>query len=70
VRLARAAGGPEVGLGWLLNRAKDVRGQVGGGFAASLSLIAVPSTGRVSVAMTSRVVPIEPVNARLARPIA
>jgi CubicO group peptidase (beta-lactamase class C family) len=25
------AGGPEVGLGWLLNRPKDVSGQVGGG---------------------------------------
>ena len=64
------AGGPEVGLGWLLNRPRDVSGQVGGGPAASSSLIVVPSTGRVSVAMTSRMVPIEPVNARLARIIA
>jgi CubicO group peptidase (beta-lactamase class C family) len=67
---AQRAGGPEVGLGWLLNRPKDVSGQVGGGPAASSSLIVVPSTGRVSVAMTSRMVPIEPVNARLVKPIA
>jgi hypothetical protein len=64
------AGGPAVGLGWLLNRPKDVSGQVGGGPAASSSLIVVPGTGRVSVVMTSRMVPIEPVNARLVRPIA
>jgi hypothetical protein len=43
---------------------------VGGGPAASSSLIVVPGTGRVSVVMTSRMVPIEPVNARLVRPIA
>ncbi|HEY3981975.1 MAG TPA: serine hydrolase domain-containing protein [Streptosporangiaceae bacterium] len=60
-------GGPEAGLGWLLNRAKDASGQVGGGPASSSSLIVAPSTGRVSVTMTSRMVPIEPVNARLAR---
>jgi CubicO group peptidase (beta-lactamase class C family) len=64
------ADGPEVGLGWLLNRPKDVSGQAGGGPAAASSLIVVPSSGRVSVTMTNRMVPIEPVNARLVRPAA
>jgi CubicO group peptidase (beta-lactamase class C family) len=67
---AQRAGGPEVGLGWLLNRPKDVSGQAGGGPAAASSLIVVPSSGRVSVTMTNRMVPIEPVNARLVRQVA
>jgi CubicO group peptidase (beta-lactamase class C family) len=64
------SGGPEAGLGWLLNRPKDVGGQVGSGPAAASSLIIVLSSGQVSVTMTNRLVPIEPVNARLVRPIA
>jgi CubicO group peptidase (beta-lactamase class C family) len=62
-------GGPEVGLGWLLNRPGDVSGQFSAGPASASSLIIVLSTGQVSVAMTNRRVPIEPVNARLVRPV-
>lgn len=61
--------GAEVGLGWLLNWPKDVCGHTGGGPAAASSLIVTQSSGQVGVAMTSRLVPIEPVTARLIRPI-
>jgi hypothetical protein len=67
---AQREGGPEIGLGWLLNRPRDASGQAGLGPAAAASLIVAPGSGRVSVAMTSRLVPIEPVNARLVRPVA
>ena len=63
------AGAAHVGLGWLINPAKDVSGHTGGGPGAASSLIVTLSSGQVGVAMTNRLVPIEPVTARLVRPI-
>lgn len=62
--------GAEIGLGWLLQHPKDAVGHAGSGPGSSASLIVRPSTGRTSVVFTNRLVPIEPVNARLIRPIA
>jgi CubicO group peptidase (beta-lactamase class C family) len=59
------APGPAVGLGWLIQEPKDAVGHAGSGPGASASLIIRPSTGRVSVVFTNRLVPVEPVNARL-----
>ena len=62
--------GAQMGLGWLLNEPKDVGGHAGGGPGAAASLIIRLSTGQPSVALANRLVPIEPVNARLVRPVA
>ena len=67
---ARDSTGAQIGLGWLLNQPKDVCGHAGGGRGAASSLIVQLSSGQPSVAMTNRLVPIEPVNVRLIRPIA
>lgn len=64
------AGGARAGLGWMLNPDKDVAGHPAVGPGAAASLIVRASTGAVGVALTNRSVPIEPVNARLMRPIA
>ena len=66
---ARDPAGAQIGLGWLLNQPKDVCGHAGGGRSGATSLIIRVSSGEVSVAMTNRLVPIEPVNARLVRPL-
>ena len=65
----RGAPGTQMGLGWLLHQGKDLAGHAGGGLGAATSLILQLGSGRASVAMTNRHVPIEPVNARLLRPI-
>ena len=57
--------GAERGLGWLLRRPMDVAGHNGGGPGSSASLITRLSTGRTVVVLTSRLVPVEPVNVRL-----
>jgi CubicO group peptidase (beta-lactamase class C family) len=57
----------EIGLGWLLRRPLDVAGHAGGGPGSSASLITRPGTGRTSVVLTNRLVPVEPANARLLR---
>lgn len=62
--------GAKAGFGWLVNPAKGVAGHPGAGPGAAASLIVRPGDGQVSVALTNRLVPIEPVNARLVRPIA
>lgn len=67
---AQRAPGASVGLGWLINSSKDVYGHPGGGPGAATSLIARCDSGVVTVACTNRLVPIEPVNARLVRPVA
>ena len=67
-QVARDSTGAQMGLGWLLNEPKDVCGHAGGGPGAASSLIIRRSTGQPSVALANRLVPIEPVNARLARP--
>ena len=67
---ARDPSGAQIGLGWLLNEPKDVCGHAGGGEGAASSLIIQLSTGQICVALTNRLVPIEPINVRLLRPIA
>jgi CubicO group peptidase (beta-lactamase class C family) len=62
-------GAAQMGLGWLVNPAKDVGGHTGGGPGAAASLIVRLSSGQVGLAMANRLVPIEPINARLIRPI-
>ena len=66
----RDSTGARMGLGWLLNEPKDVGGHAGSGPGAAASLIVRLSTGQPSVALANRLVPIEPVNARLVRPVA
>jgi len=61
--------GAQIGLGWLLHRPKDLCGHAGGGPGAAASLLCRLSDGQTTVALASRLVPIEPVNARLARPV-
>jgi CubicO group peptidase (beta-lactamase class C family) len=61
--------GAQMGLGWLLHRPKDLCGHAGGGPGAASSLLSRLSDGQTTVALASRLVPIEPVNVRLARPI-
>jgi CubicO group peptidase (beta-lactamase class C family) len=61
--------GAQMGLGWLLHRPKDLCGHAGGGPGAAASLLSRLSDGQTTVALASRLVPIEPVNARLARPV-
>jgi CubicO group peptidase (beta-lactamase class C family) len=68
-QVRRQEPGAAMGLGWVLNEAKDVAGHPGGGPGAAASLIMRPGTGQATVALTNRLVPVEPVNARLARPI-
>jgi CubicO group peptidase (beta-lactamase class C family) len=57
----------EIGLGWLLQRSFHVAGHNGGGPGSAASLITLPDTGRTSVVLTNRLVPIESVNASLLR---
>lgn len=57
----------EIGLGWLLRRPMDAAGHAGAGPGSSASLITRPGTGRTSVVLTNRLVPVEPTNARLLR---
>jgi CubicO group peptidase (beta-lactamase class C family) len=66
----RDSTGARMGLGWLLNEPKGVGGHAGGGPGAAASLIIRLGTGQPSVALANRLVPIEPVNARLIRPVA
>jgi len=61
--------GAQMGLGWLLHQPKDLCGHAGGGPGAASSLLGRLSDGRISVALANRLVPIEPVNARLVRPV-
>lgn len=62
-----AAGGGQMGLGWMLHRDNGRAGHagIGPGFAASLFIHL--SSGLATVALTNRQVPIEPLNARLIR---
>ncbi|GIH18535.1 serine hydrolase domain-containing protein [Rugosimonospora africana] len=62
--------GASVGLGWLVNGTKNRYGHPGAGPGAAASLIVLPETGAATAACTNRLVPVEPVNARLARPAA
>ena len=62
-------GAAKLGLGWLVNPGADLYGHSGAGPGAGASLLIGLSTGEVTVTATNRQVPIEPVNARLRRPI-
>jgi CubicO group peptidase (beta-lactamase class C family) len=64
----RESSGAQIGLGWLLHDAQDLCGHAGGGQAGASSLLIRMSTGQTSVALTNRMIPLEPVNLRLLRP--
>jgi len=66
---AHDAQGADIGLGWLVSTSKDIYGHPGAGPGAAISLMIRPGTGTVTVVLTNRRVPVEPVNARLIRPI-
>ncbi|HEY4456253.1 MAG TPA: serine hydrolase [Pseudonocardiaceae bacterium] len=65
---AQRAAGADVGLGWLCNTSAGVYGHAGAGQGVATSLIVRADSGAVTVALTNRLVPVEPVNARLNRP--
>ncbi len=65
----RDPAGAQIGLGWLLHQPKDLCGHAGGGPGAASSLVSRLSDGQTTVALANRLVPIEPVNARLVRPV-
>ncbi len=67
---AQRAQGAEIGLAWLVSPAKDIYGHAGVGPGAAVSLMIRSGSGVVTVACTNRQLPLEPVNARLIRPIA
>ena len=58
-----------MGLGWLINQSRDLCGHNGGGPGTAVSLIVRQSTGQVSVALTNRRLPVEPLNGRLIVPL-
>lgn len=66
---AQQAEGAKVGLGWLCNPAAGVYGHPGAGRGAASSLIVRADSGAVTVALTNRLVPVEPVNAALSRAV-
>jgi CubicO group peptidase (beta-lactamase class C family) len=55
----------EIGLGWLLRRPLDAAGHNGAAPGSAASLITRPSTGRTSVVLANRSVPLESVTAGL-----
>jgi CubicO group peptidase (beta-lactamase class C family) len=57
----------QAGLGWHVNQARGVYGHAGGGQGGASSLIVSADGTRVHVALTNRLIPIEPVNARVLR---
>ncbi len=65
----RDPAGAQIGLGWLLHQPKDLCGHAGGGPGAASSLLRRLSDGQITVALANRLVPIEPVNARLVPPV-
>jgi CubicO group peptidase (beta-lactamase class C family) len=60
----------QIGLGWMLNRDKDVASHPGILPYGSASLMIHVSSGQACVALTNRQVPIEPVGARVIRALA
>jgi CubicO group peptidase (beta-lactamase class C family) len=63
-QVTRPGTGVSIGLGWVVNQARGVTGHAGGGRGGSSSLIVAAAGERVHVALTNRLIPIEPVNAR------
>jgi CubicO group peptidase (beta-lactamase class C family) len=64
---ARPDSGVQVGFGWHINQGRRVAGHAGGGEGGASSLIVSDDGARVHVALTNRLIPIEPVNARVLR---
>jgi len=60
---------PSVGLGWFVNESLGTAGSAGAGRGGSASLVIRLQTGQVHVAMTNRLIPIEPVNGRVIRAV-
>jgi CubicO group peptidase (beta-lactamase class C family) len=58
-----------VGLGWFINESLGLAGSPGAHRGGSASLVMRLETGQVHAAMTSRHIPIEPVNGRVIRAI-
>jgi CubicO group peptidase (beta-lactamase class C family) len=61
----REVRGAHIGLGWLIHESQGICGHAGGGLSGASSLLVRMGTGQVSVALVNRMVPAEPVNARL-----
>ena len=57
----------QIGLGWMLDRDKDLARHQGGSPGVSVSLIIHAGSGQACAALTNRQVPIEPVCARVIR---
>jgi CubicO group peptidase (beta-lactamase class C family) len=66
---ARRESATAVGLGWFINEPLGVAGSPGAHRGGSASLVMRLETGQVYVAMTNRLIPIEPVNGRVIRAI-
>ncbi|HEY6501133.1 MAG TPA: serine hydrolase, partial [Streptosporangiaceae bacterium] len=64
-QVTRPGTGVSIGLGWVVNQTRGVTGHAGGGRGGSSSLIVAADGERVHVALTNRLIPIEPVNARV-----
>jgi CubicO group peptidase (beta-lactamase class C family) len=58
------------GFGWVINESIGVAGHAGSGNGGSSSLVMELDSNKVHVAMTSRRIPIEPVNGRVIRAMA
>jgi CubicO group peptidase (beta-lactamase class C family) len=58
------------GFGWMINESMGVAGVAGSGPAGSASLVMELDNNRVHVAMTSRRIPVEPVNGQVIRAMA
>jgi CubicO group peptidase (beta-lactamase class C family) len=67
LQAARTPGVGHVGLGWILNQPLNMAGHQGGGLGAATSLITLVGRGQAYAALASRLIPIEPVNARVIR---
>jgi CubicO group peptidase (beta-lactamase class C family) len=68
-QVTRPDTGLQVGLGWLVNATTGVLGHAGGGQGGASSLIVRPAQERIHVALTSRFIPIERVNARVLKAV-
>jgi CubicO group peptidase (beta-lactamase class C family) len=62
--------GVQAGLGWHVNQARGVHGHAGGGQGGATSLIISAGGDRIHVALTNRLIPIEPVNAKVLKALA
>jgi CubicO group peptidase (beta-lactamase class C family) len=68
-QLTRPDSGAQMGLGWLVNQERGVHGHAGGGQGGASSLIVSAGGDRIHVALTNRLIPIEPVNAKVLKAV-